>query len=213
IIGIGLFGIGIHVLAMVSLIGPILTLPVAGAIVIIIGGLFLFMVACFGFIGMWKRSRRLINYYAIFVGILIVFQVVASVLFLVYTLNVVGEIHKEIRKAMFGYKTFQENDPRRKAVDGLQWLLKCCGMDFGLIEWLSSQKRLPKSCCFDPKDETKKNKCELGKEPAPFDIACRDVTEKTIRIFFAVVSGITVSMSIIQLVAAGYAYMLANYVY
>ncbi|RWS04042.1 hypothetical protein B4U79_19102, partial [Dinothrombium tinctorium] len=96
-----------------------------------------------------------------------------------------NHLHAQIRNATSEYGKFAEDDPRRHAVDQMQYMMKCCGIDFGPEEWITIHVKfsddLPRSCCSNFNDDGD-IKCRLSGDPKPFDKPCAKNAVKMLRI-------------------------------
>ncbi|RWS01744.1 CD63 antigen-like protein [Dinothrombium tinctorium] len=120
----------------------------------------------------------------------------------------------QIKKAMAEYPKLENDDPKKEAVNVLQWSMKCCGLETGPVDWttvnLSFARNLPMSCCYDPNDESQYHQCTLTGSPQPFQKPCVKATEETFRAYGGIISGFAMGIAVVQLIASCFACMLAN---
>ncbi|RWS00551.1 Tetraspannin-like protein [Dinothrombium tinctorium] len=116
---------------------------------------------------------------------------------------------------MIEYPTRAEDDPKRKAVDFLQWSMECCGIENGPEDWANIgiaqyAFELPMSCCYNPNEKNHYGRCTTTGSPQPFKKPCVQATKDNFRLYGGLISGIAIAIAVVQLIAACFACMLAN---
>ncbi|RWS19757.1 CD63 antigen-like protein [Leptotrombidium deliense] len=112
---------------------------------------------------------------------------------------------------------YHTKDEKKMAVDMLQWNLGCCGLN-GPQDWVTFAPSMfrgtevPNSCCFDPMIGASAT-CSLSGVTPPFTKGCAMAIEDTFRVYIGVIAGVTIGISVIQLIAACFACMLSNALY
>lgn len=128
-----------------------------GAILIIVAGGVTALISFVGFLGAVKNSRVLLWLFFSVVSILIIVEIIAVVLGMVYQDKIEDELHGDMKKTIQEYGT--DLDGVKKAWDWAQQKFECCGVD-DYKSWSraaefnrnGSNFFVPDSCCKDEKN-------------------------------------------------------------
>lgn len=134
----------------------------SAAVLIVIIGSVILLIAGIGCFGAWKDSKCLLGTF--FIAMLIVCALVVAVVVLLYAYP--GKISEEFKKAFNKYIE-SDNEEAKKVVESFENTLKCCGIDgpgdYGI-------KQRPDVCNTNPEGCAKKLKSMMSNIQSPVAI-------------------------------------------
>lgn len=165
---------------------------VAPAILFIVLGSIVFVIAFFGCCGAIRESYCMTSTYGFFLLLLIVGQIVIAALVFIY----VGDAREAFKKGFA--KIFEERDRPANAelIDTIQRNLQCCGKSSAL-DWLGT---IPQSCC------------QSGTSPLciPYTVGCQKRLGEFIDTTGVVLGWVSLGVAAVELVGLIAACCLAN---
>ncbi|KAJ2939058.1 hypothetical protein O0L34_g10247 [Tuta absoluta] len=171
----------------------------------IILGIFVLCVAFCGWCGTQKESRGLLGIYGLFLIIIILGQAIAAVLIFVF---VDGEYTDTFVKDIVydGYYNSQSNPDVFKAFGRIERKLKCCGAN-DARDYRSWRNDLPLTCCLD---SYYRATCEFTDKEANERLGCAKVASVYTKIISSVIAGITLLISVLEILSLVLAWKLFN---
>ncbi|KAK0174455.1 hypothetical protein PV327_010222 [Microctonus hyperodae] len=173
--------------------------------IIILGGI-TFIIAFFGCVGSIWENRCMIITFGIFISIILVIQIALSI-YLFVVLNKVKDSgienkYKEI------FDKYSENRHSQAIVDGIQFGMKCCGVD-GPNDYNTTSnatETYPWSCC-NFKNDLKFQSCELSEV---YDQGCRTYLVDILMSAGKLLGGVILGIAVVELIGILLAVFLAH---
>lgn len=142
--GVALIVVGI--LAQVTLKSAAVNGISGTAMLIIVVGVIIFFIAFFGCCGAWKENYCMITTFAIFLSIIIIVEIAGAIAAYVFRGKLNVWVKGSLKEMITNYNTTED---MRKAIDGIQKQLKCCGSS-NSDDWKNfkpDHNSVPDSCC------------------------------------------------------------------
>jgi len=136
----------------------------SAAVLIVIIGSVILLIAGIGCFGAWKDSKCLLGTF--FIAMLIVCALVVAVVVLLYAYP--GKISEEFKKAFNKYID-SDNAEAKKVVESFENTLKCCGVD-GPSDYKDKGKTEPEICKTNPEGCAAKLKSMMSNIQSPVAI-------------------------------------------
>ncbi|KAI1295421.1 CD63 antigen [Halotydeus destructor] len=211
LIGGTLLGLGVFILVRAGDLRQVFETPDAVAILVVIIGFAIFVVAFFGCCGALQEARCLLYTYAVIVSIAFLLEIATAILIVVYS----AKLHDYARDGMdHAVRNSDPSNPQNSVtqiMDNLQWNLKCCGArdraDWRNYHPAQYATKYPNSCCFNPLDSAGRT---CGQDVQPFLKPCIDALDEYLKVFLAIVAGCILVIAVIQLIAACFACSIAG---
>lgn len=186
--------LSLHATAPLSQIGNQLG---SSAIVLLIAGIIIFVIAFYGCCGAVRESHCMLVTFAVLLLVIIVVEVVACVLAFVFSSQAHDEVATGINKL---FQNAREGDKLSgEAVDYFQKTLSCCGVDGPTSTYQSLN--LPASCCG-------------GQSSCNFINANKDGCKQKIEEFLIkngkIVGGVAIGVALVELLGVWFALGLAG---
>ncbi|KAH9489378.1 hypothetical protein Btru_056932 [Bulinus truncatus] len=189
-----------------------------GALVMIIAGAAMVILAGIGVIGALALSSCILTFYAVVLILLLVLEVAVIILGIVFksewetkaNLLVVNKLTTQ-----YGYKDPDPRAPFTRTYDALQKKLHCCGWEGGadfsnitVTSWNNGslvkgpKRQVPESCCSAAPNETLVTECAVSPYNSTYYSyqGCRKVIENKFRTYQWVVIGVTIAVLTFQFV-------------
>lgn len=176
------------------------------AIVLIVIGAVIFIIAFFGCCGAIRESHCMIVTFAVLLLTLLVIQVaVASYIFLQNGNNVEQKIYKDLEKSIKQY--FSSNEAIRTKVDSVQFVFQCCGYN-SYTDYLNDPKNtqsiIPGSCCNKQENQI----CDAAE--AKKAEGCGKTVYSFIKYYGGALCGLALGIAAIELIGIIFSFCLAN---
>lgn len=143
ICGAVIFGIGIYMMAtsrLSSILPSLQAMNIANTLFII--GIIITCVSFLGFLGALKENRCLLISFFILLFILMLVELSAACMLLVYEKEIVESIKNDLQKGLQNSKDKRKNSTIEDDWDIVQTTFQCCGIS-NSSEW---ENQVPKSC-------------------------------------------------------------------
>jgi len=174
----------------------------AGAIVVLVAGFVIFLIAFLGCCGAIKENSCMLSTYGLIILILVIAQCVGAYFAFKYRTDVKDLVKDEVQKAV---KKYSKEEPMRKLMQDLQYQFECCGAkgpdDYNIQELIPF--KYPASCCGQSSYE--KNSSQTC-SPNPtqlkdvkFQSGCVDVIEDKLTSALGGLGGVAIALVLIQL--------------
>jgi len=123
--------------------------------IFIVVGVLIFMVGFLGCCGACKESSCMLCLFATLMIVIVLLQVVAGILAVVFQSEVESELKERLSAEINSEMTLESSDPFTHAVNVLQMEFECCGAekytdyqeDGNIMVLTNNTRRVPKSCC------------------------------------------------------------------
>lgn len=179
----------------------------AGAILLIVVGCIVTIIAFFGCCGAIKEHHCMIMTFAVLLGIIFVLELAAGITCYLYKDEINKMAEKQFMDMWMQYGTPQTPDITQ-AIDTIQHDLHCCGWNdssnWQTIPW-GTQNGYPDSCCVN-------DFAGCGKQATPqlFQEGCYEQLKIRLEHDVVIVAGVGVGVAFIQLVGIVFACCLAS---
>lgn len=170
--------------------------PVGVSAIIIVAGIFTFIVSALGILGAIFKSRVLLGIYLIVVALVIILEVVAAAIGIVKRGELGATMDNYVARLIEGYG--KNNTGDREAIDFIQDNFKCCGWN-NSQDYTNRSLSIPESCdCTlispDPK------KC-TSESPSIWVNGCRSEVVSALHVYIGVIIAIGILFALIELLA------------
>lgn len=158
-------------------------------------GLFIMMVAFCGWCGASRESRGLLGMYGIFLGLIVIGQIISATLVFVF---VDGEhTDRFIKDTVYdGYYNSQSNPDVYRAFGYIERKLRCCGAN-DARDYRSWRNDLPLTCCLD---SYYRATCEFTDKEANERLGCAKVAAVYTKIISSSIAGASLIMMLVEIV-------------
>ncbi|KAK0066264.1 CD82 antigen [Biomphalaria pfeifferi] len=187
-----------------------------GALVMIVAGAAMIILAGIGVIGALAMSSCILTFYAVVLILLLVLEVAVIILGIVFkseweaksSMLVLSKL-----KTQYGYNDSDSRAPLTRTYDALQKKLHCCGWEGGpdfanatVTNWNNAtlpnglKRTVPDSCCIAAPNVTQLTECTTSPYNNTFYYTqgCRKVIESKLRTYQWVVIGVTIAVLTFQ---------------
>jgi len=199
----------------------------AATILLIVVGAFILLVGFLGCCGACKESSCMLCLFAGLMVVIVLLQIVAAVLAIVYQSEVESELKKHLTTELKSKVTDDTTDPFTQAVARLQMEFECCGSDgysdYGTDSKIfnTSGKNVPKSCCekatgeLGQLDDTEWETCSKAAEKNPpgdglKNKGCYDSLLSWIQAHAVIVVGIGFGLAFVEIMGIVFACCVRN---
>ncbi|XP_011503265.1 PREDICTED: CD63 antigen-like [Ceratosolen solmsi marchali] len=199
-------GVIIH-MSMDYVIKANIEVPISSpAIVLIIIGAVIFIIAFFGCCGAIRESHCMVITFAILLLTLLIIKVsVASYIFIQNGNKIEEKIFKDLEKSIKQY--FNSNEAIRTKVDSIQFVFQCCGYN-SYNDYLNDQKNtqgiIPGSCCNKQENQF----CHTS-EASKVE-GCGKILYSFIIYYGSALCGLALGIAVIELIGIIFSFCLAN---
>ncbi|CAH2011528.1 unnamed protein product [Acanthoscelides obtectus] len=182
-------------------------------------GILIFLVSFLGYCGALKESQCMLTTYGILLIVILVLEIAAGILAVVYKSKVETETKDVLITSLSHYKpTTEETDAVTQAWDQLQMNLHCCGVnnysDYAGNQDLRNASRLvPESCCILKEDKTPvSDTCTTSPNDSNsyFNKGCYSSVVSLLRNNLEIVIGIAAGLAIIEILGIFLSFCLAK---
>ncbi|EDV26435.1 expressed hypothetical protein [Trichoplax adhaerens] len=210
-----IMGIALIVLGAVvkSTYGSVFTITnnalTSAPVIVIIIGCIIFLIAFFGCFGAIRESYCMITTFSIFMGIILIMEIVAAILGYVYRADVKKVLGSSFDKALHNYNN-HNTSATAKAFDFLQRTVKCCGSN-NYTDWFDARFdgnaiSVPDSCC-----KTMSAGCgyDIGQNPnlnnIIYSMGCVNKLSQDVTNNLGIIGGVAIGIACIQIIGIVFA--------
>ncbi|GFO05594.1 tetraspanin [Plakobranchus ocellatus] len=178
-------------------------------ILLIVVGVFIFILAFFGCCGAYKENYCLTMTFAVFLGIIFILEISGGIAAFVLRDDIESEIEQVLSDAQKNYNT-TGHDGVTSAWDKLQEEFDCCGVQ-NFSDWKSVlPNKPPASCCKeDVTDDQCSGRSYTNTVPI-YTEGCRASFEKYLKDKVAIIGGVGIGLAFVQVVGILFACCLAR---
>lgn len=209
IMGIALIALGAFVKSAYGSVFTITNNALTSApVIVIIIGCIIFLIAFFGCFGAIRESYCMITAFSVFMGIILIMEIVAGILGYVYRGDVQKVLGQSFEKALDHY-AMNNATPSARAFDFLQKTVKCCG-SYNYTDWFDAHfagnDSVPKSCCRIEKD-----RCgiDVGKSrnisAVIYTKGCVDKLSQDVTNNLGIIGGVAIAIACVQIIGIVFA--------
>jgi CD63 antigen len=167
-----------------------------GAIVVLVAGSIIFLIAFLGCCGACKENSCMLTTYGGIILILVIVQCVGAYLAFHYRSKIEGDIKDGFQEQFRKYNTV-DNDIR-KAIQNIQKEFECCGYDSpNDYKSILGTNKWPASCCGESFDSNANATCSSGK--SPYSKGCIDAVSGILMKTLGGLGGVAIALVLIQL--------------
>jgi CD63 antigen len=165
-----------------------------GAIVVLVAGAVIFLIAFLGCCGACKENSCMLTAYGGIILILVIVQCVGAYLAFHYHKDFEDDIKKGLKEKLENYKG---SDDAKKIIQNVQKAFDCCGVESPTdYDQILGMNIRPASCCGESFDNPNKN-CTSGK--TPFDKGCAKTISDIVKNALGGLGGVAIALVLIQL--------------
>lgn len=175
--------------------------------VMMILGLIIFILGFFGCFGSYKESRVLLIIYSVLLIVVIMGEVVAIVVSMIFKGKVGDEVEKGLTENFDNY--IAKDEDAMGLIDDVQDSLKCCGLH-NYTTWTDNKDwkkdhnqtmEIPVSCCVAELEDLQGGKCFGGKNATTeyYEEGCYDKAVNILDNNLGLIIGLTCAFLVIQI--------------
>lgn len=166
----------------------------AGAIVVLVAGFIIFLVAFLGCCGAIKENSCMLSTYGAIILILVVIQCVGAYLAFKYRTDIDGKVKEQVTKE---FKRFKGESVVRKAVQEFQQTFECCGSEKP-SDWLTDYGNYPASCCGESFSDNDFKNCS-NPPNLKYTKGCVDAVHDKLNSSLGGLGGVAIGLVLVQL--------------
>jgi len=166
-----------------------------GAIVVLVAGSIIFLIAFLGCCGACKENSCMLTTYGGIILILVIVQCVGAYLAFHYRSKIEGDIKDGFEEQFKNYKTVSPDI--RKAIQNIQKEFECCGYDSPDNYKPILGNTWPASCCGESFEKDVNATCSQGK--SPYKSGCIDSVADKVKMYLGGLGGVAIALVLIQL--------------
>jgi len=173
-------------------------------ILLIVVGVFIFLIAFFGCCGAYKENHCLTMTFAICLSLIFILEIAGGIAGFVMRDQIEDEVRTVLKDAMDNYNQ-DGHDGVTKTWNKLQEEFQCCGVS-NYSDWTaatSNNKTVPDSCC-------KEAGCTTTNIDKIYTAGCADELEEWLKSKIAIIGGVGIGLAFVQVVGIMFACCLAR---
>jgi CD63 antigen len=170
-----------------------------GAIVVLVAGSIIFLIAFLGFCGACRKNSCMLTTYGVIILLLVIVQCVGAYLAFHYKSDFEDDIKKGL-KEKFGenFSKYKTDGDIRKAIQNIQKAFDCCGYNSpNDYDSILGKNTWPASCCGETFESNPNANCSSGK--TPFVEGCIDSISNIVTKALNGLGGVAIALVLIQL--------------
>jgi len=173
-------------------------------ILLIVVGVFIFLIAFFGCCGAYKENHCLTMTFAVCLSLIFILEIAGGIAGFVMRDQIEDEVKHVLEDAMKNYKQ-PGHDGVTSTWDKLQEEFQCCGVN-NASDWKDPKMgntTIPPSCC-------KEASCDPTKDDKIYIAGCADELESWLKSKIAIIGGVGIGLAFVQVVGIMFACCLAR---
>lgn len=171
-------------------------------ILLIVVGVFIFLIAFFGCCGAYKENHCLTMTFAVCLSLIFILEIAGGIAGFVMRDQIEDEVKHVLEDAMKNYNK-DGHEGVTKTWNKLQEEFSCCGVN-NASDWVSmANTTIPESCC-------KEEKCTTTDNSKIFTTGCANELEDWLKSKIAIIGGVGIGLAFVQVVGIMFACCLAR---
>ncbi|KAK9508884.1 hypothetical protein O3M35_006336 [Rhynocoris fuscipes] len=197
--GLVIIGVGVYTTFHEKSFKEVLTSDISTvSITLLILGLLIVVIACFGCCGALKEDICQLITYAVILLVILLLQIVIGIAALVYEKKFDDVLRKGIAEI---FDSYGKNNKTKEIVDRIQIDFKCCGLT-GPDYW--SNSTIPASCCGKKENEGSCTRDQVYKD------GCQSKIIDEMRHSFKIMGGIAIGFAAVEIICILLAFCLIS---